>query len=100
MDVDTGEFLAAYRRKRDLLVEGLAGYYELVRPTGAFYAFPRAPWGTGNEFVTRAIENNLLIIPGKIFSHHDTHFRISYAAEDSVIQRGIEVLQTLACKRA
>ncbi len=96
MDVDTEEFTTSYRRKRDLLVEGLADDFELVRPTGAFYAFPRAPWGTGSEFVTKAIENNLLIIPGNIFSQHDTHFRISYAAEDSVIERGIEVLRRLA----
>jgi aspartate/methionine/tyrosine aminotransferase len=100
MDVDTTEFLIAYRRKRDLLVAGLSEDFDLVRPTGAFYAFPRAPWGTGNEFVAKAIENNLLIIPGKIFSQHDTHFRISYAAEDSVIERGIEVLRRLARQRA
>ena len=58
--------------------------------------FPKAPWGTGSEFVAKAIENNVLIIPGNIFSRRDTHFRISYAATDEMIQRGIEVLQQLA----
>jgi aspartate aminotransferase/aminotransferase len=57
--------------------------------------FPKAPWGTGTEFVSRAMEHNLLIIPGSIFSHRDTHFRISYAADDAVLQRGIEVLREL-----
>jgi aspartate aminotransferase/aminotransferase len=42
------------------------------------------------------IEENLLIIPGSIFSRRDTHFRISYAATDAVIERGIEVLRRLA----
>ena len=70
--------------------------FELVQPEGAFYIFPKAPWGTGTEFVTKAIENNLLIIPGNIFSNADTHFRISYAASDEVIDRGIEVLRHLA----
>ena len=60
--------------------------------------FPKAPWGTGTEFVTKAIENNLLIIPGNIFSREDTHFRLSYAADDATIQRGIEVLRKLAVK--
>lgn len=96
MDVSIEEHVDAYRRKRDLLYQGLSDRYEIVKPGGAFYAFPQAPWGTGTEFVTAAIENNLLIIPGGIFSRRDTHFRISYAAPDDVIERGIEVLRQLA----
>ncbi len=96
MDVDISRHVDAYRKKRDMLVEGLARDYELVCPGGAFYAFAKLPWGTGMEFVARAIEHNLLIIPGSIFSRQDTHFRISYAADDSVIERGIEVLKKLA----
>lgn len=96
MDVDISDHVADYRRKRDMLIDGISDLYEVAKPGGAFYAFPKAPWGTGSEFVTKAIENNLLIIPGKIFSHQDTHFRISYAADDTVIQRGIEVLRRLA----
>ncbi len=97
MDVDMGSHFADYGRKRDMLVDGLAENYELARPGGAFYAFPRAPWGTATEFVEKAItEHRLLIIPGSVFGAQDTHFRISYAADDSVIQRGIEVLNRLA----
>jgi len=67
-----------------------------VKPGGAFYIFPKAPGGSGTQFVTKAIEKGLLIIPGNIFSQHDTHFRISYAASDETIHRGIELLRTLA----
>jgi aspartate aminotransferase/aminotransferase len=101
LDVDMGPQLAAYRRKRDMIVEGLAGLYEVVRPGGAFYVFPKAPWGTATQFVTRAIEKHqLLVIPGGIFSRRDTHFRISYAAADQTIQRGIEALSKLAKERS
>jgi aspartate aminotransferase/aminotransferase len=97
MDVDMSGHFAAYRRKRDRIVEGLAGYYELVTPGGAFYAFPKVPRGTATEFVTRAIrDHQLLIIPGSVFSRRDTHFRLSYAAPDAVIERGIEALRKLA----
>jgi aspartate aminotransferase/aminotransferase len=68
----------------------------MVKPAGAFYVFPRAPWGTGSEFVAEAIRNSLLIIPGQVFSRRDTHFRLSYAAEDQVIDRGLEILNRLA----
>ncbi len=99
MDVDVTPHIAAYRRKRDMLLAGLADDYEVVRPGGAFYVFPKVPWGTGMEFVARAIEKHqLLIIPGSVFSRRDTHFRISYAASDAVLQRGIEALRKLAGK--
>ena len=80
----------------DRIVDALKDRYEIVKPGGAFYLFPRAPWGTATEFVARAIENNLLIIPGSVFSRSDTHFRISYAADNATLERGIEVLRRLA----
>lgn len=97
MDVDTSGHIADYRHKRDLLLKGLADHYEVVHPSGAFYAFPKSPQGTATEFVTRAIEEHqLLIIPGNVFSQRDTHFRISYAVADEVIERGVEALRKLA----
>ena len=48
-----------------------------------------------SEFVARAIANELLIIPGNIFSGRDTHFRISYAASEATIERGLAVLAKL-----
>src|SRR4051812_17604978 len=78
MDVDMSHNVAEYRRKRDMIVSGLSDLYQITKPGGAFYAFPKTPWGSGGEFVTEAIKHNLLIIPGNIFSSRDTHFRISY----------------------
>jgi aspartate aminotransferase/aminotransferase len=96
LDLDMSSHIADYRRKRDLIVAGLAGHYELQLPSGAFYAFPKAPHGTGSEFVARAVKENLLIVPGGVFSRRDTHFRISYATDDATLERGIEVLRRMA----
>jgi aspartate aminotransferase/aminotransferase len=96
VDLDITPYVDQYRRKRDLLYEGLSPYYELEKPGGAFYAYPKVPTGTATAFVERAIANNLLVIPGKIFSRHDSHFRISYAASDDTIARGVEVLVKLS----
>src|SRR5262249_29509444 len=95
-DTDVSNYVADYRRKRDRIYDGLKDRFEVVRPGGAFYVFPKAPWGTGSEFVAEAIRNLLLVIPGNVFSAQDTHFRISYAAEDRTIDRGIEILNRLA----
>jgi aspartate aminotransferase/aminotransferase len=95
-DQDVSGVAAAYRKKRDRLYEGIKDHFEVVKPGGAFYMFPQAPWGTGTEFVAEAIKNNLLMIPGGTFSRRDTHFRLSYAADDATIDRGIDILNRLA----
>lgn len=96
LEADQTPIVAAYKAKRDRLVAALQGLYELVTPGGAFYLFPRVPWGTGAEFVAEAVKNNLLVIPGATFSRRDTHFRISYAVNDAMLERGIDVLRRLA----
>jgi aspartate aminotransferase/aminotransferase len=96
LETDVSGHVADYARKRERLCAGLKDRFEFVRPGGAFYLFPRAPWGSGTEFVTEAIRHSLLSIPGNVFSRSNTHFRLSYAAEDRTIDRGIEVLNRLA----
>ncbi|MFY9256614.1 MAG: aminotransferase class I/II-fold pyridoxal phosphate-dependent enzyme [Fuerstiella sp.] len=95
-EMDLSENLQDYRRKRDLIVSELKDDFEIQGGEGAFYLFLKTPWGTGTEFVTEAIKNNLLIIPGQVFSSVDTHFRLSFAAEDQTILKGAEILRKLA----
>ncbi|HTI50582.1 MAG TPA: aminotransferase class I/II-fold pyridoxal phosphate-dependent enzyme [Planctomycetaceae bacterium] len=95
-EYDISDRVADYKQKRDFMVSQLQDLYEIHGAGGAFYLFPKAPWGTGTEFVAEAIKHNLLIIPGNVFSPRDTHFRISYAAENRTLERGCEVLRRLA----
>lgn len=96
MDHDCSPYVADYRRKRDMIFEGLKDKFGLLKPAGAFYAFVPAPDGKAAEFVEKAIKNNVLIIPGSVFSEKDTHFRISYATTDEMIEKGVEVLNSIA----
>jgi aspartate aminotransferase/aminotransferase len=96
LDCDVAAVAADYRRKRDRVVAGLRGRYDVGRPEGAFYLFAAAPGGNATAFVEEAIRNNLLLIPGAAFSDRDTHFRLSYAAADPTLDRGIEILNRLA----
>lgn len=96
LDYDVSDLMAAYHRRRDLIYNGLrSAGYEVQKPGGSFYIFPRVPWGSDMEFVEAAIRNNLLIIPGSVFSERRTHFRIAFPVADATIQRGIEVLQRI-----
>jgi aspartate aminotransferase/aminotransferase len=97
LEVSLDGHIDDYRRKRDLICDALAGRYEFTRPGGAFYLFAKAPGDQGGEaFVRNAIDRGLLIIPGNIFSARDTHFRLSFAASDETIRKGVAVLQELA----
>ncbi len=96
LDVDMSEQVAAYRRKRDMVQEKLGETFGLIRPGGAFYAFVPAPGDDATAFVEQAIANNVLIIPGSVFSDRDTHFRISYATSDEKLAEGLDILVKLA----
>lgn len=98
LKTDMSAHVADYERKRDRVVAALEDVTELARPTGAFYAFPKIPDRlglTGRDFVERAIERDLLIIPGGEFSARDTHFRLSYATSDDQLDRGLDLLVDL-----
>jgi len=99
MDVDVSDHVASYKKKRDLVVEKLGPHFELTTPGGAFYAYPKVPEHlglTGTAFVDKVIERGVLVIPGNVFSEHDTHFRISYATADETLERGLDILVDLA----
>ena len=96
MDYDMSEQVACYKRKRDRIYSGLKDSFNVTKPSGAFYLFPEAPGGDGNAFVDRAIARKVLVIPGDVFSERKSHFRISFAAADEKIERGIAILNELA----
>lgn len=95
LDYNLTEHVDQYRRNRDYLMQELNDF-DIQGAGGAFYMFVRSPWGSGTEFVKAAIEKNLLIIPGNVFSDRDTHFRISFAADESTVKAGARVLRDLA----
>ncbi|MBE6428999.1 MAG: aminotransferase class I/II-fold pyridoxal phosphate-dependent enzyme [Planctomycetaceae bacterium] len=99
LDTDMEPLLNAYRRKRDLVYDGLKDHFEIVKSEGAFYSFPKAPPPSAAEFVNKAIlERELLVIPGNVFSSQDSHFRISFAASDETIAKGVEILVDMVKK--
>ncbi len=88
----------AYKRKRDIVYEGLKNDFNVVKPCGAFYMFPEAPGGDGDAFTAEAIENNVLVVPGSVFSERKTNFRLCFTVEDDMLQKGVEILCQLARK--
>ncbi len=84
-----------YKLKRDTIYKSLKDKFNIIKTEGAFDIFPEAPGKKATEFVEKAIKNNLLIIPGNVFSEQDTNFRIAFAAEIDTLKKGAEVLNSL-----
>jgi len=84
-----------YKKKRDFVYENLRDKYELNIPEGAFYAFVKIP-ESQKDFVNKCIKNKLLVVPGNVFSDRNDYFRISFAADDEMLKKGIEILKSLA----
>ena len=80
--IDTSD----YRRKRDYLYGVLtAAGYEVRKPEGAFYMFPRSPVPDELELVAALQRHGVLVVPGRGFGM-EGYFRISYCVE----QRDLE----------
>jgi len=90
------ERVEEYRDKRDLVYERLRESFRVVKPGGGFYIFPQVPGGDADKFVEKAIEKDVLIIPGNVFSQLNSHFRISYARDNAQLQVGLDRLCDLA----
>ncbi len=95
LDFNMEDRIQQYKRKRDLIYEGLKEKFNVQKPRGAFYIFPEVPGGNGEAFVEKAIQNNLFIVPGTVFSKRNTNVRISFAASEETLLRGIEVLNRI-----
>lgn len=93
----TKHLVEKYRLKRDLVVDTLNELgIPLSGAQGAFYAFIKAPHDlTDLEFVERATEKGLIVVPGRAFSQLHGYFRISYGADYATLKRGLDILKDI-----
>ena len=85
-----------YQEKGDLFYNSLTEMgYEMVKPQGAFYLFPKSPIEDDVAFVRKAQEKNILIVPGSGFGTPG-YFRISYCVEMRAIEKSLEGFGELA----
>jgi aspartate aminotransferase len=91
--------VAEYQRQRDFLYAHLVAMgYELVKPQGAFYMFPRCPIADDIAFVRELQhEQRVLAVPGVAFGTPG-HFRIAYCVKDKVLESALPGLEAMAKK--
>ncbi|TEB16952.1 Aspartate aminotransferase [Pelotomaculum sp. FP] len=90
--------VAEYQEKRDILFDNLTAMgYQMVKPHGAFYLFPKSPLPDDVEFVRKAQEHNILVVPGSGFAKSG-YFRISYSVDKQMILNSLPAFKALAAE--
>jgi aspartate aminotransferase len=85
-----------YRYKRDLLYNKLTELgFEVIRPGGGFYLFPKSPLADDVEFVRLAQKHLILLVPGSGFGAPG-YFRIAYCTDNDIIERSLPAWERLA----
>ena len=75
-----------YQQKRDYLYDVLTSAgYEVRKPEGAFYMFPKSPVEDEMELVAALQRHGVLVVPGRGFGM-DGYFRISYCVEQRELE--------------
>jgi aspartate aminotransferase len=78
--------LRYYEEKRDLFYGALKSYgYQLNKPQGAFYLFPKCPIDDDVAFVKELLSKRILTVPGSGFGKPG-YFRIAYCVERKMIE--------------
>jgi len=89
-----------YQKKRDVMYGILVGAgFDVVKPMGAFYIFPKSPIPDDVKFVRTLQRHNILTVPGVGFGRPG-YFRLAYCVDLDMIERSRpyfkEVAESLA----
>ena len=79
--------IANYQRKRDTIYDILVeSGFEVSKPQGAFYIFPKSPIPDDVAFIRELQKNHILAVPGIGFGRSG-YFRCAYCGELDLIER-------------
>ncbi len=81
--------ITPYQEKRDIFYDGLTTIgYDVVKPHGAFYLFPKTPIADDIEFAGLLKEEGILTVPGTGFGRKG-HVRVTLTVPRDTIERSL-----------
>ena len=88
--------IAAYAENRELIYGALTAMgYRCARPDGAFYLFLKSPEPDSRAFCRRAMDYDILLVPGDDFGCPG-YARLAYCVARSQIERSLPAFRKLA----
>lgn len=94
--IDEVSDLSVYETNMNLLYDALTRIgFEVVRPGGTFYIFPKALEPDANAFCEKAKKYDLILVPSNNFGCPG-FFRMAYCIDTEKVKRSIPVLERFA----
>ena len=94
--LDVTSDLSVYETNMDLLYNKLKALgFEVERPGGTFYLFPKALEEDANAFCRKAREFDLLLVPSDTFCVTG-YVRLAYCIDTEKVKRSLPALEKLA----
>lgn len=91
----TSDF-SVYEKNRNLLYDCLTDIgFEVVKPDGTFYIFPKALEEDAVAFCEKALEYDLVLVPADTFGCPG-YFRMAYCIDTEKVERSLPVLRKFA----
>lgn len=91
LNYDNSRYIRNYKRKRDIVFDGLKDKFDLVKPDGAFYAFLKTPY-LEEKFIKDLLDEKVIVVPGKAFSQKKDFVRISFANRDDILEKAVGLI--------
>ena len=93
--IDAKVEVSRYEVRRNRIFEILtAAGFDVRKPDGGFYFFPRAPIEDDVEFAAACARHHVLIVPGRGFGFPG-YFRLCFAVPDDMIERSAAAFQAI-----
>lgn len=94
--IDMTSDLSVYETNMNLLYDALTDIgFEVVRPQGTFYIFPKALEDDAVAFSEKALKYDLILVPADNFGAPG-YFRMAYCIDTEKVKRSIPVLKKFA----
>ena len=94
--LDVTSDLSVYETNMNILYDALTSLgFEVERPGGTFYIFPKALETDANAFCRRARDYDLLLVPSDTFGV-EGYVRLAYCIETEKVRRSLPALEKLA----
>ncbi len=88
--VDLTSDLSVYEKNMNLLYDHLTNLgFEVVKPGGTFYIFPKALEEDANAFCQKALDYDLVLVPGDSFGCPG-YFRMAYCIGTEKVERSLD----------
>ncbi|MCQ2552852.1 MAG: pyridoxal phosphate-dependent aminotransferase [Clostridia bacterium] len=94
--IDKTSDVSVYETNMNLIYDALVEIgFEVVKPSGTFYIFPKALEEDAIAFCEKAMKYDLIFVPAGTFGC-PSHFRIAYCIDTEKVKRSIPVLKKFA----